>query len=917
MTWSTCLVRQFGIGLALCLSPVFGISTLHHIPPGTQRVGETVQLEAIVVGDATVLEARVFFRTVGHNAYHETGMTFEGGSWRGTISPEFLTREGVEYALVFRMADGSSLAFPREDPFGSPQRLAVEARREEGRSPGEARRVAGAALRADVLIIGPGEGQIIPAADVLIMASLFNVRNVDLNSIAIFLDNRNVTAEAAVSPEIISYVPSSLLPGRHTVRIELSNTYGHTFRPVSWTFTVAARSAGIVTASDEFSYKGKIRTDMTLDRVDRRLRSIGETVTRLEGGWPWLGLRVDVRVASDESKLRQPRNRYGITANSGDNITVNLGDFTSVLSPYTIDGKRIRGVGIDVNLNLFRFQLVNGDLERSIQGSPDTDKSYQVAEIRTDSLSGKLVPLYILDRRGYTFQRKVRSYRVGLNFRNRFQFALNFQKAKDEIPTVEKDLRGARFTVFEDTLLGVAQIDTGVYSLDEFKTAIEGKARYELAATQWGGDTPQDNVVLGFDLDVAFDDRRLTFEVDWAMSLLNRNIWDGAITRTGLDTLLDDTKDNFMARTYEDDSVTVVNSGFPLEDVVDPSTFEDFFVVNQYMTPLVPIDLEGYGKTPLAAIMNMPSAAYNFGMRAYYYNNTFKMRYSQIGPEFKSLANPYLSSNLREFTLSDRVRFIENKMAVNFEYKHRDNAILRDVVDEYAQNTVSGNFTLTPGLDLPSFSTNFQSVQRSNGKTESDTLVWATITGEDSISLEDRREDTRTQNKLFSLNFPLRRGDVRYNIQGTFSSVEVVDLLEKERDEGFSPPNSKSSSYSMTASAKYIFPLRLALNLSGYTYELPSAAVTSSGKRESKLTSVGMDASYATWGNRLKIQGGLSISRATGISEFSYYGIKASAELEPLRRFVTRAAFSTKIRHVEKEVDLATLAVKFSANYVF
>lgn len=891
-------------------------STLYHIPPASPTSGEAIDIEAVVVGDSEVVEGTLYHRTVGQAGFHESRMTFQGGIWKGTIPAGRVTVSGVEYALVFQLIDGSSLAFPREDPMDSPHRLAVGPPSGLRAVPGARRPQAGAQLTADVLVISPGEGQLISPSDVLIVASFFNVRSLDVNSVRILLDNRDVTPNAAISSDIVTYSPSFLPPGSHTVRIELANNYGHVFSPVVWSFTVGGAGSELVTAIDEFRYSGRLRSAYTLDQVDGQPRSIGETVTRLEGGWQWLTFRTDIRVATDESSYRQPRNRYSITIKSGDNIVLSLGDFTPVLSPYTVDGKRIRGLGVDINLGWLRLQAVDGETDRAVQGLPDVDRSYVVTDIEVDTLGGKPVPVYVLDRRGYTFRREVRSYRFSVNFRNRFQLGFNLLKAKDQIPSIRRDVGKAQFWVPVDTLLDVDQLESGVYTFDEFKTEISGVAKYELSDKNWGGNSPRDNVVLGFDSGLAFDDRRLTFETAWAMSFLNRDIWDGPMTREGLDTLLDDYEDDFVGRTYDDEG-EVIDSGFSLEKVIDPSILKDFFIVNQYMTPLVPIDFEAFGKTPIAAVMNMPSAAYKFKMRAFYYGNTFQIQYSQVGPEFKSLANPYLSSNLREFSLSDNVRFFNNKMAVNFDYRHRDNTILKSVVDEYAQNTLSGSFMFTPGLDLPSFSTSFRSVTRTNGKTELDTLMYTTVAGKDSISFQDRRENTSTRTQLLSINVPLQGGSAKYNVLGTFSTVNVVDLMAAIRAEDFSPPTTNSRSFSVVATGRYTTGLRISINVSGYSFQLPASASVAGRGRESKLSDVGANAAYDTWENRLRLQGGLSFSRATGISEFSYYGAKCGVEFRPNRSFIAKMTASVKVRQTPEEVALATLAVKFSANYVF
>ena len=131
----------------------------------------------------------------------------------------------------------------------------------------------------------------------------------------------------------------------------------------------------------------------------------------------------------------------------------------------------------------------------------------------------------------------------------------------------------------------------------------------------------------------------------------------------------------------------------------------------------------------------------------------------------------------------------------------------------------------------------------------------------------------------------------------------------------YSSPDMSSRSFSLVSTIKYSFPLRISVNISGYSVQLP--ATVTSGQNESRLRNVGIDATYDTWGNRLKLRGGLSFSMASGISKFAYYGIKSGAEFKPMRSFIAKLTVSAKIRQTEDEVRLGTLAVKFSANYVF
>ncbi|MFQ6616691.1 MAG: hypothetical protein ACE5HZ_08015 [Fidelibacterota bacterium] len=903
-------LRSTSLAILLLCESAFASAVLYHIPPASARSGKALDMEAVVLGDATVVEARVYHRIRGQSAYREAVMTFREGSWQATIPQENVVGEGLEYALIFLLDDGSSLAFPSENPLESPYVLTVEVAA-EAPPPFRQRARGSQTLTADVLIISPEKGEVVTTAEVLIVASLFNVRALDVESVRLFLDNREVTSDAVITREILTYSPALVDPGLHTVRIELNNVHGFRLQPVTWSFNVTGRASEIVTPLDEFAYSGKSLTEFSLDRVEGDTRTIGQSTITFKGGWQWLGLQTNFRLTSDENPFRQPRNRYSVTFLSGDNIAVSIGDFTPVLSSYTIDGKRVRGLGIDVDLNWIRFQMVRGELERAVQGSLGSNESYRVTDVITDETGA---PLYILDRVGYTFSRNYLAYRLSLNLFNRFRLGLNLQKANDDLETVRKEWPDARFTVpdWRDYVTVTGEgMEPGTYTYSEFVQ----KARFELADNNWGGDDPKDNLVFGFDGELSFDDRRLTFNTAWAMSFLNRNIWDGAMTLAQLDTALDDSADGYLGRTYDEEGM-VTGTGFSLEDIIDPSAFQDLFIVNAFMVPLIPVDVEAANETPVAAIMNMPSAAYQLKMRAYYYDNTFQIGYSQVGPQFNSLANPYLSANRREFDLSDRIRLFDNTLTASFSYKNRNNKILRSVVDPYTQNTVVTSVIFAPGVDLPTVTMNLQSVTRSNGKTELDTLVYTSVAGVDSLAFEDKREDSRTNNRLISLSIPIPSRTVKYNVLATLNWIDVEDLLVEDRAQDYVPFTSNSRSVSVVTSARYTIPLQATLSLSRYVVTLPGVAAATGTGGESTLTSGGFQVTYTTE-KRLTFTGGLSYLKVGGISQYSQYGSAGSIRFRLFDALSAKVSFTSKIRRTEDEIKLGTLAMKFSANYVF
>ena len=899
---------------------LFSSFTLHaqspgrvlHVPPAGAVAGQPVELEVILDGPGQVMEARLYHRVEGQSGYQEQDMVYIRSAWHGTVPGHLVSEEGLEYAFVFYLSNGSSLGFPEEDPLSSPMFVNVAPAPAKPLPTWSPVQQSGPRLVSQALVLSPGEGEVVPQNDVLLAVSFFNVDGVDPNRVRFYIDDQDVTDNAEVSEDIATYIVPELGVGLHTARVEMVNMYDYELEPTIWTFAVGGKGSQIAVAAAEFAYSGKMRSDFSLNQVSGTTLSVGGTATTLEGGWEWFKVKADIKRSTQESPFTQPKNRLSLTVRSSDFITIRMGDFTPVLSPYLVEGKRVRGIGTDIDLKWLRLQTVRGELERPIQGYLTEDRSYKITDITTDSTG---LPLYILDRRGYTFARQYMAGRLGINLFNRVHFGVFGQKAKDEKGSILPQLNSANFGVGDwQKSISVAGIDSGVYTFSEFVSALEGIGSYELAKKDWGGDKPMDNIVGGFDFGFSFDDRHLVFESAWAMSMLNRNIWDGAMSIADLDTALDDNLDGYIMSSYED---SIRTGGISTEGLPDPISYEDIFVANIYMTPLVPIDYQALAETPMAALMNMPSSAYNMKIRGFYYGNTIEMKYSQVGPEFSSLANPYLPSNLREFIFSDRFRVFDNKLSLGFEYKSRNNKILRTVVDPYKQKTSTTTMAFSPGSGMASFSGSFRTVYRTNEKTTLDTLIYTSYTGKDSISFKDNREDTKTRNRFFSVNVPMNRNGRSFNFLLTYNAIGVEDQLEAERTSDYAQKAANSEAISFVTSTKFTSPLQTTLTLSRYKVQIPLPSSLNISENESRLTTVGGNASYGLWGGKAKLSGGFSLLNATGISQFTFIGLNGGGELKPFGSLVFRTSVSTKIKSTDEGTEVGTLAVKLSANYLF
>ena len=163
----------------------------------------------------------------------------------------------------------------------------------------------------------------------------------------------------------------------------------------------------------------------------------------------------------------------------------------------------------------------------------------------------------------------------------------------------------------------------------------------------------------------------------WNMSFTNYNIWAGTANKDSLDLLMDTLSDGKLMGNFE-----VATIGDFIE------SWKDIFTVNPlYMSPILPIDPIAAEENRVRAIMNMPASAYYLRVKGSYSFNNILIEYRQLGSEYKSFGNPYLTNNIREFTINDRLSALGRRLMIVAGYKYRDNKLSELVANPIATRT--------------------------------------------------------------------------------------------------------------------------------------------------------------------------------------------------------------------------------------
>ena len=684
--------------------------------------------------------------------------------------------------------------------------------------------------QSEVLIMSPESESVVNNESVLVAASLLGVQNISSGSVRLLLNGMDVTNQAYVDSDMISCLLNDVEPGNHEINLFVNGVL------TRWSFTATAKESSM-------KYSGRIRSSSSMDQIDDQTLNINKMTLDFKGSaYDWLSMRTNLKVTSQENSLYQPRNIYGLQLGLKDILALRLGDSNPRVSHFTMNGKRIRGMDLDFSFGWFNFRYLQGEINRAVQGALSSAYSF---DIDTDEFGEKYIAL---DRSGYTFTQNVSSARVSFGSGDIFQWGFNYMKARDDTSSVDPELMDAQIFYESDQTGSVEGLTTGtIYTINELGT----RARV-LDGSEWSGSGPKDNLVISSDIGMNLFSKRIRLDGEVAFSMTNNNIWGGPLSLGELDTLIDDSVDNKL-------------SSFDLSEFPDPSDWEEYLIINSNLSPLVPIDINAFGDSSsvelMDAIFSMPSLAYRGRAITNFYGNYFSIEYSQTGPEFNSLANPYLVKNKREWAISDKFKLFKNRLMLNFGYKHQDDDILTNVENVKTQNTLSFGFNALPGPGLPTLNFTYRSIDRNNGITELVELPDMTTT--------DNREKTQTNNLMLNVN---HRFDFVWNhsISGTFVSIEKEDKFS-ERAVDFVDPSMLTSVINVSLITRYNLPLQTSFNITSNSSELS----TGPGQRGTQdFLTANLSAEYPFLGKKILANGGFNYANGSGVVEMSWLGVK-------------------------------------------
>ena len=850
--------------ISLCLLRI-GLSQSNHLyyhnNPSPVQAGYNVEISQLLFTDEHIISGMLFFRDKGEMSYQEVEMVFEAGKWVGVIPAHRVTIKGIEYVTILKTSTGGKIALPlKDDPFEAPLLIRVGPDMAIKKKNQTSDKIGDYAI-ADVLILSPEDGSINRPDEIVISASLFNAPNVDQKDFQIFIDDKDYTDQTIISGDVLSLVPDEEIQfGFHNISLRLKTTYGIDIEPIQWSFSV---SKGMENFAESFIYKGSLiskRSSTTASSI-----SIDESQYsgKIDAELSWIKARYSFRRSSRESKLSQPIDRTSLILQVTDYLKVENGDVYPSISPFLLDGKKVNGRHIDVDINygfgfdginlfgrdLFAFDLkgaveiqtVSGKLARDVQYQNGIDRAYELLtnDVRYDEFGNRV---YLFNRKGYTFPRDITATRLAFSLNNRYKASIHFLKAKDDYEKIKIRAPGNSLFRVDTTIFGDSLIKQ--YTLAQFIDSLTNGDTVKIKKKNWDDGLPQENLAMGFDLEGAMDNRKLLFQMGWNMSFTNHNIWAGPAKKDSLDILMDTLVDGKLMGSYD---VSAIG------DFID--SYEDIFTVNPlYMTPILPIDPIAAEENQFRAFLNMPASAYYLRIKGSYSFNNILLEYRQLGPGYKSFGNPYLTNNIREFSINDRLSTLGRRLMFVLGYKYRDNKLSELVVHPIATRTVSMNTTLVPGPGAPSIILNIQSIGRTNGIDSIDTDQYGNYLG-------DNRENSQALNVMASVNIPGNFNTFTTTTSINMTSISYKDNLASERNKDYFFQKAETQSISATFSTRFEFGLKTTSTFNQTKIIIPFLDDNNFAQQETNTwTSISTSAQYGLYDNRLRFRSGIDFT---------------------------------------------------------
>lgn len=473
-----------------------------HFPVKNASEGQQVLIEAKIEDpNIQVQYMRCYYRQKGQSNFESIEMEEQLNNYVVEIPPSEVKMPGIEYFIMAVLKNQAMLTSPSSNPYYAPYEITVtpgsglpveETARPKKPVPRKFLSTTNSGAQFETIILSPEPDDYIAADEVVIAVSFIGeVSSLNLKSIKLFINDQNLTKQAEITPNMISYVPKNLASGNQRVKLELKDKSGKPLNHIEWQFSVHSGREKIATPKGPSGISGNVFVEWRNENISDSTLSDQNIGANFRGKFGPIEYRGLAFFTSRENPEFQPRNRLLLEAGTSW-IGVKLGDTTPRFNELMLWGQRVRGIEAYLKLGFFNLEFVQGETMRRIKGIPYDKFVHPVTGKITyyfpnpDSVANSTTGIY----RYGTFKQNLLAIRPSFGKGKNFQLGFNFIKVRDD------------------------------------------------TSTSTYGAQPKDNLVLGPDILFALDNHRIELKASAAFSLLANDISNGAITKAELDAAI-------------------------------------------------------------------------------------------------------------------------------------------------------------------------------------------------------------------------------------------------------------------------------------------------------------------------------------------------------------------------------------------
>jgi len=710
------------------------------------------------------------YRGFGETEYRQQEMLMAGNSATATLAAQYVLPPYIEYYVQVLLSNGRSETYPIENAESTPLKATVK--------PVDPKSL-------EVRVLSPEQGETIANEDLVVAVSLFYASdNVNKKGTKLFLNGIDVTAQAVFSDDVILYSPATfprpLSLGVQFLRVELYDKSGSLYHTIESNFSLST-AAAIAAEESRLRFGVNGSAEFRNEDVGATKNTFLRGQLQATGTFKSLNFGSNIFITNEEKSDRQPQDRF-LAYGDLDILKVQLGDAFPKFPTNIVSGKRVRGVSASLLLKFFNVDFAYGETMRSIDGITLRDTTF------ADTNAVKARPSNTLQRSGLqysifqpgTFSRSFVAIRPSFGSGENFQIGFTYMNSRDKVESIKYGL------------------------------------------------TPQENLVAGTDVLIAFDDQRFRIDGQASLSLTNRDITKGNFTDADYDLLAGKNDPNLTPAQKADRQKTS-------DDLKKIGDFGGKFItINENLFPLNPV-----GK-------GLPGVAYDGALSLNYLNNFIRAQYYQRGAAYLSFGNEFLQADIQGLALSDRIRMFQNRVLLSLSYEQRQDNTAETKVATTKYGNVNGSLTVFPAADMPSFTIGYGSLSRTSDASIKDSLqkLYAA--------------DDQTNRISLQVNYDFTLG-ARHNLSLGANLSNKKDNLPANLNRG----EQKNNSYFGALTTFFRIPLQTTISFN--TNMTQSAALSSVPLagiplQDFKLTSLSLNAQYRLLEDKLRLASTVSNS---------------------------------------------------------